>query len=156
MKELIMNPQLFDDPATYSVTCYADSGFSAFSASPNSSVAKGTTVTLTITPGSGKELDEIEVIAGGVTIESGESVTFKMGEANVVLFAKSKGSAVYKVVENCYTAVNGTVTKLTRNMILVKGANGAIVDVTCTGTSLASVSADIVAQLEKAGVLIKM
>ena len=156
MKKLKFNLQYFAGSLTVTVIKDNNSYWSAASASPASSLAKDDTVALTATPATGYEVDEIEVIAGGVTIESGESVTFKMGEANVVLFAKSKGSAVYKVVENCYTAVNGTVTKLTRNMILVKGANGAIVDVTCTGTSLASVSADIVAQLVKAGVLIKM
>ena len=156
MKEMVLFPQLFDDPATYSVTCYNDGNFSAFSASPNSSVAKNTTVTLTVTPSTGKELDEIEVVAGGVTIEYGAaSITFKMGEANVVLNAKGKKNNLYKVVENTYVCVNGTVTNLRRNMTLVKGKNGAITDVNCSGTAL-TVSADIIAALVNSGAIIKM
>lgn len=156
MKEYLMNLQLFDDPATYTVTVLNDGGFSATTASPASGV-KDTTVTLTITPSSGKELDEIEVVAGGVTIEEDDGTySFDIGEANVTLFVKSKGSAVYKIVENTFVCVNGAVTELTRNMTLVKGANGAIVDVQCNGTSLASLSADVVAALVKSGAIIKI
>ena len=84
-----LNLHMFDDP-TYSVTCTKDSGFSAFSASPSSGAAN-TDVTLTVTPATGYEVDEIEVCAGGVTItKSGSSYTTKIGSADIVLYAKSK------------------------------------------------------------------
>lgn len=149
------NLQWFVD-TTYTVTCLSDSGFSAFSASPASG-AKDTTVTLTVTPASGYELDGIEVAAGGVTIEEDDGVyTFDIGEANVVLFAKSKGSKTYKVLENVYTCVNGTVTNLTRNMKIVYSKSGAISAVECDGTDLSSLSADVLAALESAGVIVKI
>jgi len=142
--------------STYTVTCLADSGFSAFSASPASG-AKDTTVTLTVTPASGYELDEIEVAAGGVTIEEDDGVySFDIGEANVVLYAKSKGNKVYKVTENVYTCVNGTVTNLTRNLKLTFSKNGAIVAVDSDGTDLSSLNADVLKQLVDAGVLVKI
>ena len=150
-----MNLQLFDDPATYTVTCHSDSHMSAFSASPASG-AKNTTVTLTVTPDSGYELDEIEVIAGGVTIEhESDAYTFKIGEANVVLNAKSKKNNLYKIVENCDVWVNGTKTTMRRNMTLEKGPNGAIVGVTSSGTAI-TLSSEIVADLVKAGTIIKI
>lgn len=155
MKKYLMDLQLFDDP-TYSVTCYNDGNFSAFSASPNSSVATGATVTLTVTPSSGKELDEIEVVSGGVEIEYGtDSITFKMKSANVVLNAKGKKNNLYKIVENCDVWVNGTKTTLRRNMTLEKGKNGAIVGVTTSGTAV-TLSSEIVANLVKAGTLVKI
>jgi len=148
-----LNLHLFDDPPTYTVTCLADSGFSAFSASPASG-AKGTEVTLTITPASGKEVDEVEVCAGGVTINM-TTKKFAINEANVVLYAKSKGNNIYKVAENTVVNVNGTKTELVRNMKLVTSNNGAIVDVECSGTAL-TISADVIAELVKEGVLVKM
>ena len=148
------NLRWFD--TTYTVTCLKDSGITTFSASPASG-AKDTTVTLTITPASGYELDEIEVAAGGVTIEeSSGTYSFDIGEANVTLYAKSKGSKTYKVTENVFTCVNGTVTELTRNMKIEYSKNGAIVAVDSAGTDLSSLNADILAQLVDAGVLVKI
>ena len=119
-------------------------------------IAPGATVTLTVTPSTGKELDEIEVVSGGVTIEYGEdSITFKMKSANVVLNAKGKKNNLYKIVENCDVWVNGTKTTLRRNMQLEKGPNGAIVGVTTSGTAV-TLSSEIVADLVKAGTLIKI
>lgn len=152
-----MDLRMFDDPATYTTTIYKDAGITTATASPSSgTVAKDATVTLTITPASGYELDTIDVASGGVTITYGASITFTMGSANVVLNVKSKKSTLYKVTENCYTCVNGTVTQLTRNMVLSFGKTGAIVDVTCTGTDLSSLNADVLAQLVDSGVLIKI
>jgi len=148
---------LFDDP-TYSVTCLADSGFSAFSASPNSSVAKGATVTLTITPGTGKELDEIEVAAGGVTItESSGTYSFKMGEANVTLYAKSKANNKYLVTEECKACLNGGAwTVLHKNTEIELSANGAPKGFKVTGGGT-SVTVDAAIQnLIDTGVLVKI
>ena len=112
-------------------------------------------MTYTITMASGKEFAECEIIAGGATYNPGTK-KLKMGASNAVVFFKSKGSKTYKIVENCYCNVNGTATKLTRNMILQKGPNGAIIDVTCTGTDLSSLSADILANLVKNGAAVKI
>ena len=145
------------DATTYTTTIYKDSHITTATASPTSgTVAEGATVTLTVTPASGYELDTIDVASGGVTIEYGDSITFEMGEANVVLNVKSKKSTMYKVVENCYTCINGTVTNLTRNMTFTVGKTGAIVDVSCSGTDLSSLNAAVLASLVEAGVVIKM
>lgn len=152
MKKL--NLQRFAGSLT--VTCQNTGNFTAFSASPASSLAKNDTVTLTVTPASGYELDTIDVVSGGVTIEYGDdSITFKMGESNVVLTAKAKKNNLYKVVENTYVWVNGSKTELIRNMKLIRGANGAIVDVETSGSEV-SICADVVASLVEQGILVKM
>ena len=144
-----MNLQWFTD---YTVTVYNDGNFSATTASPSSG-AKDTEVTLTITPNSNKELDVIEVVSGGVTVNQ-STKKFTIGTANVVLFVKGKSSKRYKVTENTYVNVNGTAAELTRNMKLEQSATGAIVGVTCEGTEIALTPA--VQNLIDAGVLIKM
>lgn len=136
------------------VTVLKDANISAASASPASSLAKGDTVELTITPATGYELDEIDVISGGVTIDM-EELEFDMGESNVTLFVKSKANNLYKVVENTFVCVNGTVTNLVRNMKIVTGKNGAIVGVESDGTAL-TLSADIIGNLVNSGAIIKM
>ena len=147
-----MNLQYFAGSLT--VTVYKDAGMTTASASPSSSLAKDDTVTLTLTPASGYEVADVEVISGGVTITEGENVTFKMGEADVVLYVKSHSTSKYKVVENCFCAVNGTVTRLQRNMEIVYGVNGAIVGVKGSETTI-SLSADMIANLLASGVIVK-
>lgn len=139
------------------VTVYKDAHMTTASASPSSSLAKDDTVALTITPASGYELDEIEVIEGGVTPEYDEDDGwgFTMGEADVVLYVKSKKNNLYKIVENTLVWVNGSKTELKRNMMLVRSNNGAVVDVETNGTAV-TVSADIVNSLVAQGVLIKL
>lgn len=149
-----LNLQYFD--STYSVTCLNDGHFSAFSASPNSSVAKGATVTLTVTPASGYELDEIEVCAGGVTIEkAASSITFKMGEANVTLFAKAKANNVYAVVEDIDVTINGTKTHLGKNVKLQQTANGGVYGANVSGTAI-TFDAAVVKELVASGVIVKI
>jgi len=156
MDKLHLDLQRFDDP-TYTTTIYKDANVSTATASPTSgTVAEGATVTLSLTFASGYELDKIEVVSGGVTVEIDESITFEMGDANVVLNVTSKKSKLYKVTENVYTCVNGTVTNLTRNMVIGYGKTGAIVDVSCSGTDLSSLNADVLAQLVDEGVLVKI
>ena len=137
------------------VTCQNTGNFTAFSASPNSSVAKDATVTLTVTPASGYELDTIEVISGGVTIVYGDAITFTAGETDVVLTAKAKKNNLYKITENAYVSVNGSVTRLQRNMIVKRGPSGAVVGVDCTPTEV-TLDAGLIAELVEAGVLIKV
>ena len=148
--KMILN--LFD---TYSVTCYKDAHMTTFSASPNSSVAKNADVTLTVTPADGYELDEIEVIAGGVTLTHSTNWTFKMGEANVVLYAKTKANNKYLVTEECMAQLNsGTPTVLHANNTVTLTPNGAPKDIDKTG---ASVTVDAAVQnLIDTGVLVKL
>ena len=153
MKKILF-PQLF--AGGHSVTIVADGGFSAASASSSSDVQQNADVTLTLTPAENKEIDSVEVLSGGVTLTvTSGTYGFKMGTADVVIVAKSKADNIYKVVENTYVCVNGTVANLQRNMQLVKGTNGAIVDVDCTGSAV-TVSADVIAALVKSGALIKL
>lgn len=147
-----MNLQYFAGSLT--VTVFKDSGMTTASASPSSSLAKDDTVTLTLTPASGYEVADVEVISGGVTITEGETISFAMGEADVVLYVKSHSTSKYKVVENCYCAVNGTVTRLQRNMEIVYGVNGAIVGVKGTESTI-SLSADLIANLLASGAIVK-
>ncbi|MCR5566201.1 MAG: hypothetical protein K6F61_05065 [Clostridiales bacterium] len=155
MKKFQLNLHLFD--STYSVTCYKDAHASAFSASPNSSVATDADVALTVTPATGYEVDEIEVIAGGVTItEEGGSYGFKMGTANVVLNLKTKKSTLYMVTEECMASVNGTKVVFHKNVKYEITPNGVI-----KGVNIESGGADVtvtaaVQELINQGILVKI
>ena len=152
MKKL--NLQMFTASGT--VTVYKDAHMTTASASPNSEVAKDDEVTLTLTPASGYEVDEVEVIAGGVEINM-TTKKFTFGTDNVVLYVKSKKSTMYKVLEPCYVCINGgSVTRLNKNTKLVHAANGAIVDVQTSGTDLASLNADALAALIASGAVVKI
>ena len=150
-----LNLQLF--AGGHNVSVVADGGFSAASASASSDVQAETTVTLTLTPASTYELASVEVLRGGVTLEKSALgvYSFEMGSADVVIVAKSKKNNIYKIVENCDVWVNGSKTHLQRNLKLVQGPNGAIVDVESNGTAV-TLSAEIVAELVKAGTLVKV
>ena len=147
-----LNLQQFAGSLT--VTMNKDAHTATATASPSSSLAKDDTVTLTLAFDTGYELDEIETIAGGVTVDL-ETKTFDMGESNVILYVKSKKNNMYLVTENTYVNVNGTATELKRNIKLVQGATGAITGVESDGTAI-TVSADVVASLVKQGVLVKI
>lgn len=151
-----MNLQRFAGSLTVTVIKDANANWSAASVSPASSLAKDDTVTITATPATGYEIDEIEVIAGGVSIYDDDgTLKFDMGESNVTLFFKAKASNLYQIVENTYVSVNGTVTKLTRNMMLKYGVNGAVIGVEGGGSAV-TLSADIVNALVKSGALVKI
>ena len=140
-----------------SVTCHKDGHMTTFSASPNSSVDKDTEVALTITPASGYEVDEIEVIAGGpLTLTPTESgAKFSMPNEAVILYCKSKANNKYMVTESVDVTINGSKTRLVRNMKLLTAANGAIIGVDVTGTAV-TLDAGTVAELVKAGTLVKI
>lgn len=140
---------------TLTVTVYKDDHITSATATPSTGLAKDDEVALAITPASGYEVGDIAVIAGGVTVDP-ESLKFDMGEADVVISVTSKGGAMYKVNENTFCCVNGVITRLVRNMRLVESANGAIVDVTTSGTDLSSLSPDVVKSLVASGVLVKI
>jgi len=152
-----LNLQQFAGSLTVTVLKDDNAKWTAASASPASSLAKDDTVTLTVTPASGYELDEIECIAGGVTPEydADDGWTFKMGESNVTLFFKAKGNNIYRIVENTFVSLNGTVTQLQRNMQIVRGVNGAIIDVKGEGSAI-TLSADLIDALVKSGAIVKV
>lgn len=147
----MMNLQLFAGSLT--VTVYKDAGMTTASASPSSALAENDQVTLTLTPASGKEVDQIIVLSGGVTVNK-ETKKFNMGESNVVLAVTSKANNLYKVVENCFVSINGTKTEFTKNMVVEVGKTGAVVGVKCDGTAITL--NDGVQNLIDQGILIKI
>lgn len=151
-----MDLQRFAGSLTLTVT--NDGHFSATSASPASSLAEGDKSTLTITPSTGYELAEIVVLSGGATVafdDEAEAWKVTMGASNAAVFVRGKKNNLYRVVENTHVWINGTKTELTRNMTLVRGANGAIVDVAGDPTEI-SLSADMINSLVKQGAIVKM
>lgn len=148
-----MNLQRFAGSLT--VTVYKDSNMTTASASPASSLAEGDEVTLTLTPASGYEVAAVDCLSGGVTVDL-ETKKFEMGESNVVLVAKSKKANLYKIVENTPVWINGEKTELVRNMTLVRANGGAVVGVDVTGNTEVTLSAEVVSELIKAGVLVKI
>lgn len=153
MKNWVFNLQLF--AGGHSVTVVKDDGVSSASASSSSDVQKGAEVTLTVTFASGYELDKYDVITGGVTVDPATK-KFTMGEEDVVIAVRSKGSGAYKVVENTVVNVNGTVTKLQRGLIIKYGVNGAIIGVDGDASDLSSLSADMLAALVDSGAVVKL
>ena len=137
----------------HSVTVYKDSHVTTGSASPNSSVDEETEVALTVTPASGYELDEIEVLAGTVTIDP-ESLKFDMPDADVVLYIKSKADNLYKVTEECMASVNDTKVVLHKNTVLKLTPNGVPYEVESSGTAVTLTAA--VQNLIDTGVLVKI
>ena len=147
-----INLQLFTGS---SVTVYKDAHMTTASASPNSSVAKDATVTLTLTPATGYEVKDIIVIAGGVTVhQDNNTIRFACGETDVILYVTSQKNNEYKVVETCNVYVNGAKTQLVKNVKPVYSANGGLADVECTPTAV-TLDAAIVADLVAEGILVK-
>lgn len=107
----------------HSVTLFADAGASAFTASASSDVQKNAEVTLTVTLVSGYEVDEYEVIAGGIEVDP-DTKKFTMGEENVVIYLKTKANNVYMVTEECSGSLNGAPFVLHANTIVTLTPNG--------------------------------
>lgn len=148
-----LNLQLF--AGGHDVTVQKDAHMTTASASSTSDVQKDATVTLTLTPDSGYEVADVQVLAGGVTIhEDSDVVTFTMGEADVVIVVTSQANNEYKVTENRNVYVNGTKTTLVKNVTVVYAANGAIDDVECSPTAV-TLNAEIIADLVAEGILVK-
>ena len=151
-----LNLQRFAGSMTVTVIKDANANWTAASVSPASSLAEGDTVTITATPATGYEIDEIEVIAGGVSIYDDDgTLKFDMGESNVTLFFKAKANNLYQIVENTFVSVNGTVTRLTRNMMIKYSPAGAVIGVD-GGKDTVSLSADILSALVKSGAIVKV
>ena len=145
-----LNLQLF---TTYTVTVHKDDHMTTASASPNSSVATDAEVTLTLTPNTGYEVDQIIVLAGGVTVNK-ETKKFTMGTANVVLAVTSKKSNLYRVTESCEVTINGAKTKFNKNVEVVLTKQGGICDVKSTPAEI-TVN-DAVQSLIDQGILVKV
>ena len=140
-----------------SVTCYKDANATAFSASPNSSVAMDAEVTLTVTPASGYEVDEIEVIAGGVTIEEDDGVySFTCGETDVVLNLKTKANNKYMVTEDCFYSVNESRVHLNKNTVVELTPNGVPKAISVTSGGASITVNDAVQNLIDQGILVKL
>jgi len=142
----------------HSVTVYADAGFTSATADETSDVAKDTKVTITPVMESGREVKEYEVITGGVsvTVKSDGKGEFSMGEADVVIYAKSVGGK-WMVTEECKACLNGGEwTVLHKNAIVELTPNGVPKAVTAEngGTSITMNAA--IQNLVDQGILIKI
>ena len=71
--------------------------------------AQGTTVTLTVTPAEGYELESLTVMAGETAVEVAENNTFEMPAANVTVTATFEKIPTYAISSDG-TIVGGTVT----------------------------------------------
>lgn len=138
----------------HSVTLYKDAGASAFTASSDTDVQKNAEVTLTVTLASGYEVKEYEVIAGGVTVDPATK-KFTMGEANVVINLKTQKNNLYAVTEDVVVNINGSVTKIGKNVKLLKTKTGAVYGAEVTPAEV-TVDAATVAQLVDAGIMVKV
>ena len=143
--------QLFE--GGHSVTVYKDANITTASADKTSDVAKDAEVTLTITPATNKIVDQIIVVAGGVTVD--EDYKFDMGEADVVIYVTGKADDTkdYMVTEPCYICVNGAVTKIAPNVKLKISGNGAIYGAEAVAKRTIT-QTDQVAALIEAGVIV--
>ena len=148
-----MDLQRFSGSLT--LTTYYDSGFSACSASASSSLAEDDEVTYTITMGTGKEFAECEIISGGATYNP-TTKKLKMGASNAVVYFKSKANNKYIVTENCHVGVNNATLELKKNTVIVKAANGAIIDVTNGGGTAISTCTGALDGLIASGVIVKI
>lgn len=138
----------------HSVTLYKDGGASAFTASANSDVQKDAEVTLTVTLNTGYEVDEYEVISGGVTVDPATK-KFTMGESDVVIYLKTKSDSLYMVTEECRSQLNGGAPVILHaNTKVVLTPNGAIKAVNCDGTAV-TVDASIQNLIDQ-GILVKI
>lgn len=138
----------------HSVTLYKDAGVTTFTASADSDVQKNAEVTLTVVMASGYEVAEYEVIAGGVTVNA-STKKFTMGEADVVIYLKSKANNSYVVTEDVDVTINGSKTHLGKNVKLQLTKNGGVYGVTISGTAI-TFDAAVIAQLVADGILVKI
>lgn len=148
-----LNLQMFSGSLT--LTKYNDAGYTTCSASASSSLAADDEVTMTLVFESGYEFDECEVIAGGCTYNP-STKKIKMGASNAVVYFKSKADNKYIVTENCHVGVNNATLELKKNTVLVKAANGAIIDVTNGGGTAISTCEGALDGLIAAGVIVKI
>lgn len=139
----------------HSVTLYKDAGVTTFSASATSDVQKNAEVTLTVVIADGYEVDEYEVIAGGVTVNA-STKKFTMGEENVAIYLKTKADNKYMVTEETMSCVNDTKVTLHANTVYTFTPNGVIKGVSAASGG-ASLTLDAgIQQLIDQGVVVKL
>ena len=148
-----LNLRMFSGSLT--LTKYNDAGYSTCTASATTSLAEDDEVTMTLVYASGYEFDECEVIAGGCTYNP-STKKIKMGASNAVVYFKSKANNKYIVTEDCHVGVNNATLELKKNTVLVKAANGAIIDVTNGGGTAISTCTGAIDGLITSGVLVKL
>lgn len=119
---------------TYTVTVYKDAHITTATPSANSG-AQNTEITLTITPASGYEVDEYQVISGGVTVNP-TTKKFKIGTANVVIFVRSKKNNLYMVTEPCTINVNDNPHTYQKNTVLSITKTGGVKGFSSEGTEI--------------------
>ena len=151
--KIILNLQMFS--GSYTLTTYKDAGYSAATPSASTSLGKDDEVTYTLTFASGYEFDECEIIAGGATYNP-STKKLTMGNANAVVYFKSKADNKYIVTEDVHIGVNNATLDLKKNTVLVKAANGAIIDVTNGGGTAISTCTGAIDGLIESGVLVKL
>ena len=107
----------------HDVTVVADAGMTTASDSATSDVQKNAEVTLTLTPDTGYEVKEVEVLAGGVTYNP-STKKFVMGEADVIIVVRTRATTSFLVTEEIMLAVNDTRVQLHKNAKVVLTPNG--------------------------------
>ena len=151
--KIILNLQMFS--GTYTLTTYKDAGYSAATPSASTSLGKDDEVTYTLTMASGYEFAECEIISGGATYNP-STKKLTMGNANAVVYFKSKANNKYIVTEDVHIGLNNATLDLKKNTVLVVAANGAIYDVNNGGGTAISTCTGAIDGLIEAGVLIKL
>lgn len=151
--KIILNLQMFS--GTYTLTTYKDAGYSAATPSASTSLGKDDEVTYTLTFASGYEFDECEIISGGATYNP-STKKLTMGNANAVVYFKSKANNKYIVTEDVHIGLNNATLDLKKNTVLVVAANGAIYDVTYGGGTAISTCTGAIDGLIASGVLVKL
>ena len=143
---------LFD--TTYTVTVLKDAGITTATASAASG-AKGTEITLTVTPETGYEIAEYEVISGGVTVNPATK-KFTIDEANVVIYVRSKANNKYLVTEECMASLNGTKAVFHKNAVVQLTPNGVPKAVVAENGGASVTVNDAVQSLIDQGILVKI
>lgn len=151
--KIILNLQMFS--GTYTLTTYKDAGYSAATPSASTSLGKDDEVTYTLTFASGYEFAECEIISGGATYNP-STKKLTMGNANAVVYFKSKANNKYIVTEDVHIGLNNATLDLKKNTVLVVAANGAIYDVNNGGGTAISTCTGAIDGLIASGVLIKL
>lgn len=151
--KIILNLKMFS--GTYTLTTYKDAGYSAATPSASTSLGKDDEVTYTLTFASGYEFDDCEIIAGGATYNP-STKKLTMGNANAVVYFKSKANNKYIVTEDTFVRVNNAELDLKKNTVLVKAANGVVYDVNNGGGTAITTCTGAIDGLIEAGVLVKL
>ena len=139
----------------HSVTLYYDAGISSASASSDTDVQQDAEVTLTVSVASGKEIAEYEVISGGVTVNA-TTKKFTMGEADVVIYIKTKASNLYQVTEECMVCVNDDRKALHCNTKVLLTPNGAVKGAEIESNGITLTLTPAVQSLIDQGILVKL